>query len=361
MLAALPHGSCGLRRPSLAGTGGTVEENDIWGNEHAGVAVETGAAPLIRRNRIHDGKQAGAYFFEGGAGTFQENDVWGNMEAGVQIVEGASPHVVGNTLRQQGKPVSAVRPDKKQDGKGGNLPGGSRESSEVAPLWVHSGGRGTIQDNEITASLWHGVVIGHEGQPTLQQNRIHGNKRAGVHVMDGGAGTLLENDIHRNTVGVEVIDGSNPTVRGNQIHRHSMGGIWCSKAGRGTYEDNDVSLSRKANMRVWDFANPVVKGNRFHSGKTVGILCYEFGRGMYENNDIYDHADWNVEVKRHALPCALGRFDLPCPRSIASWDAVGRRLQPRHAAGPALLPSPPFPTPDCSPKTPSPPTSWQPL
>ena len=36
-----------------------IEENEIYENEHAGLAVETGASPLIRKNRIHHGKQAG--------------------------------------------------------------------------------------------------------------------------------------------------------------------------------------------------------------------------------------------------------------------------------------------------------------
>ena len=43
----------------MEGGGGTVEENEIYSNDHAGVGVETGASPLIRRNRIHSGKESG--------------------------------------------------------------------------------------------------------------------------------------------------------------------------------------------------------------------------------------------------------------------------------------------------------------
>ena len=43
----------------MDGAGGMIEENEIFGNEHAGIAVETGAAPTIKKNRIHDGKQVG--------------------------------------------------------------------------------------------------------------------------------------------------------------------------------------------------------------------------------------------------------------------------------------------------------------
>ena len=44
---------------AYVGAGGVIEENEIYENEHAGVAVETGALPLIRKNSIHHGKQAG--------------------------------------------------------------------------------------------------------------------------------------------------------------------------------------------------------------------------------------------------------------------------------------------------------------
>ena len=44
---------------AYVGAGGVIEENEIYENAHAGVAVETGASPLIRKNSIHHGKQAG--------------------------------------------------------------------------------------------------------------------------------------------------------------------------------------------------------------------------------------------------------------------------------------------------------------
>ena len=39
------------------------------------MAVESGAAPTIRKNRIHDGHCGGVYFFEGGMGELLDNDV----------------------------------------------------------------------------------------------------------------------------------------------------------------------------------------------------------------------------------------------------------------------------------------------
>lgn len=36
------------------------------------------ADPTVRRNRIHDGKQAGIFVYENGRGTFEDNDVFAN-------------------------------------------------------------------------------------------------------------------------------------------------------------------------------------------------------------------------------------------------------------------------------------------
>jgi hypothetical protein len=312
----------------LQGGGGTIEYNDVFGNERAGFGIETGASPLIRHNKIYNGQEAGVFYFDGGMGTFEENEVWGNQDAGVQIIEASDPLVQRNRLQKQALP----------DGDKPWIPVGERapdpatakapknkdvKHKEIAPLWIHSGGFGNIQDNEITASDWHGVAIGSQAQPTLQANRIHANRKAGVFMQDGAMPTLIENDIYKNWVGVEVIEHSQPTLRGNKIHHSRVGGIWVYKeakcgahasaalpptclmarcpasrlllsaagvltALRGLYEGNDIHSCMKANVRVWELGDPTMQGNKIHSGRACGILIYECGKGHFIDNDIYD-------------------------------------------------------------------------
>lgn len=38
---------------------GVIEENEVYSNTLAGVWVTTGSTPVLRRNRIHSGKQVG--------------------------------------------------------------------------------------------------------------------------------------------------------------------------------------------------------------------------------------------------------------------------------------------------------------
>ena len=80
-------------------------------------------------------------------------------------------------------------------------------------IWIHCGGRGTLEGNEVTASSWHGVVVGQGAAPLLRANTVHHNRKAGGLFHEGGGGTLLECEIARNSVGVECFDDAQPTVR----------------------------------------------------------------------------------------------------------------------------------------------------
>ena len=57
---------------------GTLEDNGIYGNGFAGVAIRAGGNPtLSRNNRIHDGEQEGIWVGDDGKGTLEENDIFG--------------------------------------------------------------------------------------------------------------------------------------------------------------------------------------------------------------------------------------------------------------------------------------------
>ena len=51
----------------------------------AGVAINTGGNPTLRRNRIHDGKAGGVFVYENGQGVLEDNDVAGNALAGKPV------------------------------------------------------------------------------------------------------------------------------------------------------------------------------------------------------------------------------------------------------------------------------------
>jgi F-box protein 11 len=53
--------------------------------------VHAGADPRIRRNRIHDGQQSGVHVYEQGLGTFEDNEIFANARAGVAVKQGGNP------------------------------------------------------------------------------------------------------------------------------------------------------------------------------------------------------------------------------------------------------------------------------
>ena len=44
-----------------------------------------GSQPLLRRNRIHNGKQVGVYFYDKGGGVLEDNEIYNHKYSGVQI------------------------------------------------------------------------------------------------------------------------------------------------------------------------------------------------------------------------------------------------------------------------------------
>ena len=248
---------------AMDGAGGLIEENDIHSNDHSGLGVESGAAPTVRRNKIHDGKQVGAFFFDGGLGTFEENEVWGNADAGVQIIEAADPVVRNNLLRKQQTPdgkakVFLAPGERAPEAAHAKAPtnGGDTGHKDLAPLWIHSGGLGTIEANEITQSDWHGVIIARWRNQRFARTEFM-QIAVRVFMQDGAAPLLIENDVFKNWVGVEVIEHAEPTLRGNKIHHNRLNGVQVYKTLR-VREENEIAFNMKANVRIWKLGDPIV-------------------------------------------------------------------------------------------------------
>lgn len=85
-----------------------IEENEVWANASAGISISgVGTDPLVRANRVHDG-QEGIYVWQG-AGIFvsggaspqiEENEIWANASAGIAIKDAdTSPVIIRNAVQ----------------------------------------------------------------------------------------------------------------------------------------------------------------------------------------------------------------------------------------------------------------------
>jgi len=190
-----------------------LEGCDVSSRSLSCIGIRNEADPRLKRNRIHDSKQAGVFVYNNGMGTLEDNDIFANALSGVQIKEDGNPTLRNNRIH-----------DSKQAG-----------------VYVYKNGMGTLEDNDIFANAFSGVQIKEGGNPTLRNNRIHDSKQSGVFVYNSGMGTLEDNDIFANAFsGVQIKEGGNPTLRNNRISKNGRVAIWIYNGGQGLFEDNDL-------------------------------------------------------------------------------------------------------------------------
>jgi len=166
-----------------------LEDCDITSQSLACVAIHDEANPVVRHNRIHDGKAGGIFVYNNGRGTLEDNDIFGNTFSGLQIKTQADPVVRRNRIH-----------DNKQVG-----------------VYVNEDGRGTLEDNDIFGNTYSGVEIRDNSTPTLRRNRITKNLSYAIRVRSNGGGTIEHNDLRGNTQGAWLIeDGCTVKRNGNQ-------------------------------------------------------------------------------------------------------------------------------------------------
>lgn len=77
--------------------------------------------PIIRRNKVRDGKQTGIFVYDNGRGTFEDNDIVANASAGIAVRSGATPTVRANRINRNG----------------------------YEAIWIYEGGRGSFVENDL--------------------------------------------------------------------------------------------------------------------------------------------------------------------------------------------------------------------
>jgi F-box protein 11 len=77
-----------------------LEGCDITSEGTACVAIHHGADPVLRRNRIHDGKSGGVFIFLNAQGTLEDNDILGNALSGVTVWSGGNPTLRRNRVNR---------------------------------------------------------------------------------------------------------------------------------------------------------------------------------------------------------------------------------------------------------------------
>jgi F-box protein 11 len=244
-----------------------IEDCDISGKAAVCVVVQAGAVPVLRFNRIHDGK-IGVTFAANSRGTIESNDIYAQSEAGVVIADAAEPLLQRNSIHDM-------------EGRG---------------VKVLQGGRGRMRFNEIFKTRRPGVEIS-SASPLLVRNRIHGGNEIGVKVTGAGKVKLLRNEIYDNgQAGLEITGGADPLVLRNRIRNGRGAGLVVRNAGKGTIRCNEIFENAIANIEIRSEGNPLVRANIIYGGKGYGVLVQSHGTGTIEQNEIFGNEFAGVEI-----------------------------------------------------------------
>ena len=120
-----------------------MEGCDITSQGISCVGIHDGADPRIKRNRIHDGKDAGVYIYKNGKGTIEENEIFGNTKSGVAIREGGNPILRQNRINKNG----------------------------YEAIWIFENCGGTFEDNDLRDNLKGAWDIDAESVPNVKRAR----------------------------------------------------------------------------------------------------------------------------------------------------------------------------------------------
>jgi parallel beta-helix repeat protein len=240
-------------------SGGTIELNQIYENEFAGIEVKSGSHPAIKNNHIRNGKQGGIFFNTDAKGTAENNDIYENGLAGIEVKGNADPLVRNNKVYNQ------------------------KESG----IFVNEKGRGTFEGNDIYGNGLSNFNVTAASNPLIRNNKIHEGKEGGVLIEKAAKATFENNEIYGNAfAGIEIKGGSSPTIRNNVIRDGKQGGLFIHEKGKGLIENNDITGNAYAGVEVKSGGDPVVKKNRINRNVFQAIYVYEKGRGTFTDNDV---------------------------------------------------------------------------
>ena len=218
-----------------AGARPSIEDNEIWATEAAGIAIgHSGSNPTVRGNRIHDGLKAGIVIRSGASARIEENEIWGHVGEAIVIDSGSALVVRANRIHDGMTGIAVYSADTR------------------------------IEDNEIWSNGAYGIVVGADA--LISANSIHGGRDGffpAILVHRGSAPRIEDNEIWANAgQGIEVKgSGTSPMICGNLVRDGLGDGISVLDGSSPTIDGNTVTGNALRQIRVSDNASPVIGEN----------------------------------------------------------------------------------------------------
>ncbi|CUS48999.1 MAG: non-specific serine/threonine protein kinase [Idiomarinaceae bacterium HL-53] len=303
----------------FAGGSGRFDDNDILENVDFGVRIENDINPTFSNNRITANERGGVLILDNAQGQFSGNTIAENLSAGVLVTASGNPVFENNVVHKneqhgihifdqgRGQYVNNRITENPLYGiviRNGGAPVIERnqvEQNREGIGFLNDAG-GTLRDNDIRDNQVYGLVIRGNSNPEVTENRIQSNQQGGVAVLDSGKGVFRSNLIVSNGfAGFLVTTGGTPTVVNNEISQSSESGLFIRDNAGGEYRDNDIHDNGFSGIAVRSGADPVIANNRIYMNRE-GIRIYDAGKGTFENNEITGNMNQAWDISDDSSP-----------------------------------------------------------
>ena len=154
-------------------------------------------------------------------------------------------------------------------------------------ILIAENGKGTIEDCDIFANEYSGVIIESGGDPIIRRCKIYDGKEIGVFVRNDGKGTIEDCDIFANECsGVTIELGGDPIIRRCKIHNGKENGVWVRDNGKGTIEDCDIFSNKHAGLHITSGGDPLIRRCKINHNELEAIWVGKNGKGTIEDCDL---------------------------------------------------------------------------
>ncbi len=279
-----------------------IEDNEIFENGDAGLAVGKDGHPIGRNNRIHH-NNVGIHLYDGAGGLYEKNDLHTHKIVGI-LVSDSNGTFRKNRIRRGSRYAVSIKGaseplfEQNEISESGLSKNGANVSVSnganpvlrdntiqggVLGLVFHHQAQGVAEGNEINSTAQIGVFVQQDSKPILRRNRIHDAKDHGIVIQHAG-GTFEDNEVYRSRgIGIRI-DSMDVVVRGNRIHDNSAGGLAVNPHSKGIFERNRIINNKKWGFMIAQDSNPMVRHNVVQ-GSPLGIVVCKNAYGTIIEND----------------------------------------------------------------------------
>ncbi|HEY5835599.1 right-handed parallel beta-helix repeat-containing protein [Streptomyces sp.] len=205
---------------------------EVDGTGGTGVAIRSGANPLLRRAVVTSPGGHGVEVTDDGNGRLESCSLMAAGGSALRIADGGNPHLGDTVLR----------------------------AAADSGVTVATGGLGSLRDCRIEDSKGSGVAVDKDAELTLTRTQVTGSGAHGLRIADGGRVSLRSCELSGNTGdGIRVDSAEQVTVTGCTVRDNRGSGLRQTRPGD-RLEVEDLTSAGNEQPDLWGVEAAVAAG-----------------------------------------------------------------------------------------------------